>query len=43
MILIGASEHVAARLMAVRMPEAIVNARRRIAWNLLITNVPPTI
>ncbi|HZD95311.1 MAG TPA: IS4 family transposase, partial [Candidatus Sulfotelmatobacter sp.] len=30
-ILLGATEHVAARLIAVRMPEAVVNARRRIA------------
>ena len=29
-IAIGATEHVAARLMAVRMPEAIVNERRRV-------------
>ena len=62
-IFIGAAERVAARLIAVRMPEAVVNARRRIArknakkkgytpsqahlalmaWNLFITNVPPTI
>ncbi len=62
-IFIGATERVASRLIAVRMPEAIVNARRRIArknaktkgdtpsqahltllaWNLFITNVPPTI
>ena len=62
-IFIGATERVAARLIAVRMPEAIVNERRRIArknakkkgytpshahltlmaWNLFITNVPPTI
>jgi hypothetical protein len=62
-ISIGATAHVAARLIAVRMPEAVVNARRRIArknakkkgytpsqahltlmaWNLFITNVPPTI
>ena len=30
-IVIGATERVAARLIAVRMPEAVVNARRRIA------------
>jgi hypothetical protein len=62
-ISIGPTARVAARLIAVRMPEAIVNARRRIArknakkkgytpsqahltvlaWNLFITNVPPTI
>ena len=62
-ISIGTTARVAARLIAVRMPEAIVNARRRIArknakkkgytpsqahltvmaWNLFITNVPPTI
>jgi Transposase DDE domain len=62
-ISIGATERVAARLIAVRMPEAIVNERRRVArknakkkgytpsqahltlmaWNLFITNVPPTI
>jgi hypothetical protein len=30
-IFIGATERVAARLIAVRMPEAVVNARRRIA------------
>lgn len=62
-IFLGATERVATRLMAVRMPEAIVNERRRVAkknakkkgstpspahltlmaWNLFITNVPPTI
>jgi hypothetical protein len=62
-IFIGATERAAARLIAVRMPEAIVNERRRVAkknakkkgyipsqahltlmaWNLFITNVPPTI
>jgi Transposase DDE domain len=62
-IYIGATERVASRLTAVRMPEAIVNTRRRIArknaqkngytpsqahltlmaWNLFLTNVPPTI
>lgn len=30
-ILLGATEHVASRLIAVRMPEAVVNARRRSA------------
>jgi len=62
-IFIGATERGAARLIAVRMPEAIINERRRVAkknakkkghtpsqahltlmaWNLFITNVPPTI
>jgi hypothetical protein len=62
-IYMGATEHVASRLIAVRMPEAIVNERRRLArkkaqkkgytpshahltlmaWNLFVTNVPPTI
>ena len=62
-ISIGTTARVAARLIAVRMPEAIVNTRRRIArknakkkgytpsqahltvmaWNLFMTNVPPTI
>jgi hypothetical protein len=62
-ICLGATEQVTARLVAVRMPEAVVNTRRRIArknarkkgytpsqahltllaWNLLLTNVPPTI
>jgi hypothetical protein len=62
-ICIGATEQVTSRLVAVRMPEAVVNTRRRLArknarkkgstpsqahltllaWNLCITNVPPTI
>lgn len=62
-IVIGATERVASRLMAMRMPEAGVNTRRSIArknaqkkgytpsqahltllaWNLLMTHVPPTI
>ena len=62
-ISIGTTARVAARLIAVRMPEAMVKARRRIArknarkkgytpsqahltvmaWNLFLTNVPPTI
>ena len=62
-ICLGAKERVAARLIASRVPEAIVNERRRkarknakkkgdtpsqahltlLAWNLFITNVPPTI
>ena len=62
-IFLGAKERVAARLIASRVPEAIVNERRRkarknakkkgytpsqahltlLAWNLFITNVPPTI
>jgi hypothetical protein len=62
-IALGAKERVAARLIASRVPEAIVNERRRkarknakkkgytpshahltlLAWNLFITNVPPTI
>jgi transposase len=62
-IYIGATAHVASRLIAVRVPEVSVNKRRRIArktaqkkgytpsqthltlmaWNLLVTNVPPTL
>jgi hypothetical protein len=62
-IVLGEQARVAARLMASRVPEAIVNARRRkarknaqnkgdtpsqahltlLAWNLFMTNVPPTI
>ena len=62
-IFLGAKERVACRLIAYRLPEPIVNERRRIAkkkakkkgytssqahlallaWNLFITNVPPTI
>jgi hypothetical protein len=62
-VVLGASEHVPARLIAIRMPEALVNERRRqayavakqrgytpsqayltlMAWNLFITNVPPTV
>ena len=62
-IFIGATARVASRLIAVRMPGAVVNAHRSIArknakkkgytpsqahltllsWNLLMTNVPPTI
>lgn len=62
-IFLGAKERVACRLVAYRMPESIVNERRRLAkkkakkkgytpskahlallaWNLFITNVPPTI
>jgi hypothetical protein len=62
-IFLGEKERVAARLIASRVPEAIVNERRRkarkkakkkgytpsqaylalLAWNLFITNVPPTI
>ena len=62
-ISIGTPARVAARLIAMRMPEAIVHARRRsarknakktgytpsqapltvMAWNLFLTNVPPTI
>jgi Transposase DDE domain len=62
-ISLGATARVAARLIAVRMPEAMVNERRRVArknaqkkgytpsqahltlmaWNLFMTNVPPTI
>ena len=62
-ILIGTKERVTSRLIASRVPEAIVNARRRsarhkakkrgytpsqahlalLAWNLFITNMPPTI
>ena len=62
-IFLGATERVASRLIAARMPEAIVNERRRVArknakkkgytpsqahlallaWNLFITNVPPTL
>ena len=62
-IFLGAKERVACRLVAYRMPESIVNERRRrakkkakhtgytpskahlalLAWNLFLTNVPPTI
>ena len=62
-IFLGAKERVVCRLVAYRVPEPIVNERRRIAkkkakkkgytpskahlallaWNLFITNVPPTI
>jgi Transposase DDE domain len=62
-IFLGAKEQVACRLVAYRLPECIVNERRRLAkkkakkkgytpskahlallaWNLFITNVPPTI
>jgi len=62
-IFLGAKERVACRLVAYRIPECIVNERRRLAnkkakkkgytpskahlallaWNLFITNVPPTI
>jgi hypothetical protein len=62
-IVLGAYERIPARLVAVRMPDAIVNERRRqahaaakkagytpsqahltlLAWNLFITNVPPTV
>jgi hypothetical protein len=62
-IYLGAKERVAVRLIASRVPEAIVNTRRRrakekakkkgytpskvylalLAWNLFISNVPPTI
>ena len=62
-IFLGEKERVASRLIASRVPEAIVNARRRnarkkaqkkgyppskahltlLAWNLFITNVPPSI
>ena len=62
-IFLGAKERVACRLIAYRVPEPIINRRRRIAkknakkkgytpsqahlellaWNLFITNVPPTI
>src|SRR5215471_5119757 len=62
-VVLGAYESVPARLIAIRMPEAIVNERRRqayavatkrgytpsqayltlMAWNLFITNVPPTV
>jgi hypothetical protein len=62
-IFLGAQERVACRLIASRVPEPMVNARRRsankkakkkgytpskahlvlLAWNLFITNVPPTI
>ena len=61
--LLGVNERVASRLIASRVPVAVVKARRRmarknakktgytpsqahlafLAWNLLITNVPPTI
>jgi len=62
-VLLGATERLAARLIAYRLPPAVVNARRRaarqtakkkgytpskahlelLAWNLFVTNVPPTI
>jgi hypothetical protein len=62
-IFLGEKERVASRLIASRVPEAIVNERRRnakkkaqkkgytpskahltlLAWNLFITNVPPSI
>jgi hypothetical protein len=62
-IFLGETERVASRLIASRVPEAIVNERRRnakkkaqkkgytpskahltlLAWNLFITNVPPSI
>ena len=62
-LFLGAKERVACRLVASRMPECIVNVRRRlatkkaqkkgstpstaplvlVAWNLFLTNVPPTI
>ena len=61
-LFLGAKERVASRLIASRLPEPLVNERRRIAtkqakkkgytpskthrellaWNLCITNVPPT-
>jgi hypothetical protein len=62
-VVLGAYDRVPARLIASRMPEAIVNERRRqayavakkrgytpsqayltlLAWNLFLTNVPPTV
>jgi hypothetical protein len=60
---LGAQEQVAVRLIAARVPDAVVNERRRkarkaarkrghtpsqahltlLAWNLFLTNVPPTV
>jgi hypothetical protein len=62
-VLLGATERLTARLIAYRLPPAVVNARRHaarqtakkkgytpskahlelLAWNLFVTNVPPTI
>lgn len=62
-LFLGVQERVAVRLIAARVPDAVVNERRRkarktarkrgytpsqahltlLAWNLFITNVPPTV